>query len=248
MLRSPWLVCQPASRPRLRLYCFPYAGGSAASFAGWQRQLDPAIEVCAVQLPGRGVRFLETPERAFAPLVAGLVTAICAQGALPFSFFGHSMGALLAFEVARALQQQGAAMPQCLMVSGCAAPQYRGAARRWHLLSDADLVAALKDYNGTPPEVLANAELMALLLPMIRADFAAVDGYRYRAAAPLALPLTVLAGRIDERVSERQVEGWQEETTDRCQVHWFEGDHFFINSERDAVLACVQDALLCPAG
>ncbi|MES2295472.1 MAG: alpha/beta fold hydrolase [Pseudomonadota bacterium] len=243
MHNTPWLVRQTAAQARLRLYCFSYAGGNAGNFAPWQAALDPAIEVCAVQLPGRGGRFGEAPYTSLSALVEALAQVISHQDKLPFAFFGHSLGGLLGFEVARFCQRHFLPMPKHLIVSGCAAPRLRKTERQLHLLDDEALIEELKTYNGTPPAVLASRELMALLLPMIRADFSMVETYQYRVAPLLELPITVLAGTGDDHVSQEQVDGWKSETTHACHSLWFEGDHFFLHPQRAAVLARVDDVL-----
>ncbi len=241
---SPWLVAaSPAARP-LVLYCFSYAGGSAASYLPWQADLHGEIEIVAVELPGRGRRFHEAPLTCIDTAVAGVARAIAERGRAPFAFFGHSLGALLAFESARWLQRQGLAQPCHLIVSGAGAPQLRGAPRELHLLDDAALTAELEQYNGTPPEVLANRELMELVLPVIRADFAMGAAYRYQSGPKLAMPITVLAGRDDIHVDEARAQGWQRESSGACEVALFDGDHFFLHPQRAAVLARIRRALL----
>jgi medium-chain acyl-[acyl-carrier-protein] hydrolase len=245
MYSTPWLIRQPGDPRRLRLYCFAYAGGSAARFVSWQADLDPAIEVCAVQLPGRGSRFNEVPYTSMTALIEALGSVIAGQEDRQqhFAFFGHSLGGLLAFELARYCQQHHLPLPTHLFVSGCAAPQHRLPAKGVHKLPDDELIDALKDYNGTPREILENSELMAMMLHVIRADFTLVENYTYRPGSPLSIPMTVLAGKRDSHVSTDQVQGWQKETTSICSIRWFDGDHFFINAERDAVLDCVKTQL-----
>ena len=243
MRRAPWIVQGGASGARLRLYCFPYAGGSAASFPGWQAALGPHIEVCALQLPGRGSRFREPALTSMAELADLLARAIGAHDGLPYAFFGHSMGALLAFEVARRLRELGLPPPGRLFVSGAAAPAYRSAPRMLHRMNDDRLVEALRAYDGTPAEALADAELMGVLLPTIRADFAVVENFRYTRQAPLELPLTVLAGKQDTLEALSQVHGWQDETAGAFDVQWFDGGHFFIHGERAAVTSLVARTL-----
>jgi surfactin synthase thioesterase subunit len=243
MRTSPWLLRRPGPRRALRLYCFSYAGGSPAGYLAWQAALDPEIEVCAVQLPGRGARFNEASCTELAQLVATLAAVIGDEAEQPFAFFGHSLGALIAFEVARALAAGGRAQPCHLFLSGCAAPRYRPARPAIHRFDDAALLRELADYNGTPPELLAHAELMALLLPAIRADFALVHDYAYRPARLLDLPLTVLAGDADRIGSSNEVTGWSEETRGPCRVRWFAGDHFFLHACTAQVLDCITNAL-----
>lgn len=243
MMASPWLVRHPQAAPLMRLYCFSYAGGSAAAYAGWQALLGPMVEVCAVQLPGHGARMGEAPLSALAQVVEAVAAVIACQGPLPFAFFGHSLGALLAFELARHCMRHRLAMPVRVFVSGSDAPALRCNVPRMHLLSDAQFIAALRQYNGTPAELLAHRELMALVLPMIRADFALVENYVYRSFLRLPVPFTVLAGRDDPHVDLAQLDGWCKETSASCDFAVFGGDHFFINACRAEVVACVADAL-----
>ncbi len=246
MNTSPWLLRAPQAGRRLRLYCFSYAGGSAHAYASWQAALGADIDVCALQLPGRGMRMMEQPYTSLPKLVDALGQLLARQDRTPFAFFGHSLGALLAFELTRYCARHGLAMPEQLIVSGTSAPQHREPSRGLHTLPDEALIAELELYNGTPPEVLQHRELMELLLPTIRGDFALAEQYVYRQAPLLTLPITVYAGRRDPRVSLEQASEWRKESSGACQLHWFEGDHFFINSERDLVLECVSAQLASP--
>ncbi|QJE01538.1 thioesterase [Massilia forsythiae] len=240
----PWILRHPMRTPRLRLFCFCYAGGNAIAYLPWQAGLGLDIEVCAVQLPGRGARTGEAPFSCMESLMRALMPVVGALDELPFAFFGHSLGAMVAFELARRLQGLGLAQPEHLIVSGCAAPRHRKPPRQLHLLPADALIETLREYNGTPHEILAHRELMDLLLPTIRADFALVETYRYQEAPLLALPLTVLAGRSDDATGPASRTQWQRETLGPCRIEWFEGDHFFINDAREAVLAVIRAALL----
>ncbi len=230
--------------PQMRLFCFAYAGGNAMLYRPWQTRIDPRIEVVAVQLPGRSTRMTEPAPTDMNQLVPQLASEMAALCDLPFAFFGHSLGGLLAFEVARYARMQQLRLPQHLFASGCNAPQARNPSENLHLLSDDDLIAKLETFNGTPPGVLAHRELMQLVLPTIRADFSMVETWQYRPLPLLSLPITVLAGKLDDRSTTDQAEAWQRETQGPCRVIWFEGDHFFIHGENDAVLAQVQATLL----
>lgn len=234
--RTPWFITSPAQRPSMRLFCFAYAGGSAFNFMPWRAALDSSIEICAVQLPGRGARIAEPPIASMPALLKSMAPAISQQNHLPFAFFGHSVGALIAFELARYLQLHGVGGPEHLFMSGCHAPQFRSPSRQLHQLPDDAFIDELRDYNGTPTEVLESGELMALMLPTIRADFAIAENYCYRSGPMLQVPISVYAGKQEDNKAPGQIDGWKKETANRCQVTWFDGGHFFINTERDAVL------------
>lgn len=236
MLPTSWFIRSPGAQRPFRLYCFCYAGGNAISFLPWQQLIHPNVEICAVQLPGRGARFHEAPYTSFGELIELLAGLIAQQGSRPFAFFGHSLGGLLAFELARSLRDKALATPAHLFISGCDAPRHRSPSKQLHLLDDKSLLQELKTLNGTPTEVLANDELMALILPAIRADFALVEGYRYQPRPLLDIPMSVLAGKRDPVDSPEQVVGWNDETTGPFEVRWFEGDHFFIQPEQASVL------------
>jgi medium-chain acyl-[acyl-carrier-protein] hydrolase len=238
-----WLLRENSTRPKLRLFCFAYAGGSATMYLPWQAELGPHIEVCAIQLPGRAGRYSEKPFTDISELSETVARVIGANSDLPFAFFGHSLGGLIAFEVARVFQRQNQAMPAALFVSGCAAPQLRPAPRHLHLLNDVDLVAQLARYGGTPPAVLEHRELMSLLLPAIRADFTMVETYRYQAGPPLDLPITVFAGTDDPFVSAAAAQAWARESRQAVDLVWLEGDHFFIRRHERGICQALRGKL-----
>ena len=246
--QSPgWLRIVGSSRaPALRLFCLPHAGGTAAAFAPWARYLPSSIEVTAIQLPGHGDRLSEAPMATLQPLAEAIASAVEARLDRPFALFGHSMGALLAFEVARTLRRRHRTEPAHLIVSGCRAPTVpdRGSVR--HDLPDAEMLAEVEQFNGAPPELLANPDFTAVLLPALRADFEALDKYVYVADAPLACAITVLGGLADDRVRREHLEPWRDETTGVTRVALFPGGHFFINEARDRVLGTLLLALQEP--
>ena len=207
-----WFCDTPGGSGRLRLFCFPFAGGNAALFRPWQAILGPEIALSAVQLPGRGARVFEPPYVDLDLLVAALQQQIRPWLDRPFAFFGHSLGALVAFELTRALRRAGLPMPCALWVSGAEGPQTREIRHRLHDLKPADFTAALRDYGGTPQEVLDEEELMALLSPGLRADFALSERYVYRPQPPLDVPLHLLRGEDDPYVDARRAAGWSLES------------------------------------
>ena len=243
-----WIAKAPNSHGAgIKLYCFSYAGGSASHFLPWQPALHGA-QICALQLPGRGARMMEQPFTSFPELIAALGEVMAVQERQPFAFFGHSLGALIAFELARYCKSHYLPMPQRLIVSGCNGPQALNPPRKLHLLPDEEFIAELRNYNGTPPEVLEHRELMELVLPIIRADFSLVDSYRYHPLGKLDIPILALAGRRDSYNSDEQVQAWEKESTHQFRAQWFEGDHFFINDERDDVLRTINRELAAMQG
>lgn len=244
-MSSTWIFRRPgmAGAP-LRLYTFAHAGGSASTFLTWQGALGSRIEICAVQLPGRGMRLAEPPRSSMKELVHDIAAAMVREARGNFAMLGHSLGGLLAFEVAHELRRLGARMPSRLLVSGCAAPRDRRPRPRLHELDDVQFREALARYKGTPPELLQHAELMDLARPALRADFQLVCEYQYAERQPLAVPLAVLAARDDDMATPDEMAGWPGETSAGCSIHWFDcGGHFFIESQRAAVQACVIEQL-----
>jgi medium-chain acyl-[acyl-carrier-protein] hydrolase len=239
----------PAARAAdvARLFCFPFAGGSAAAFLPWQGSLGPRVQLRVALLPGRGNRLFETPLRDLDELVAQLARSVADLADRPFAVFGHSLGALVAFEVTRALRRQGSPGPSSLWVAGAEAPQTRLVRRRLHELADDELVEALREYNGTPPELLEDRDMMRLLMPGLRADFALDECYAYRPEPPLDLPIHVLLGDHDPHVDPERAAGWALESTRPLRRHDYDGDHFFVHGHRDPIAALLQAGLATPS-
>ena len=226
-----------------RLFCLPYAGGAAAIYRNWRYAAPGHIQVCALELPGRGSRSRETPFRSMAPLVKELAAALEDALDRPFALFGHSMGGLIAFELARTLREQGAPQPMQLFVSAAAAPGTVSPEPPLHRAAEADIRQRLRTLNGTPEELLADDELMTLMLPVLRADFAILETYEYRDEPPLDVPITVFAGQRDRTVPPAAVSGWRTQSTRGSQVRIFPGDHFFLNSAAGDILGEITHAL-----
>jgi medium-chain acyl-[acyl-carrier-protein] hydrolase len=239
--RSPlngWAI-YPRRNPaaRLRLFCFPYAGGGATVYSTWPRGLPPEVEVVAVQPPGREGRLSEAPIGDLSRLVEAMHRELRPHFDKPFAFFGHSNGGLMAFELARALRREGGPMPLQLFASGRPAPQLELDDPPIHALPHDEFIQQLRRFAGTPEEILANEEIMELIMPLLRADFALGETYRYVPEPPLDLPISAYGGERDAEVSPAQVEAWREQTTARFHLRMFPGDHFFINGDRTLVLA-----------
>jgi medium-chain acyl-[acyl-carrier-protein] hydrolase len=237
---EPWITRpKPRSQAQLRLFCFPYAGGSASIYRAWPDDLPRTIEVCAVALPGRGGRLLEAPFHNLLPMVRALSDAIVPYLDRPFAFFGHSMGALVAFELARHLRRQRRPTPIHLFVSGRSAPQLRRPGSGIHRLPRKAFVEGLRVLNGTPPEVLQSEEMLEMLLPALLADFTACAEYVYTGDAPLECPISAYGGRDDPEVTEDELRAWRDQTLRPFTMRLFEGDHFFLRSASADVLATI---------
>ncbi|HEV2888657.1 MAG TPA: alpha/beta fold hydrolase [Jatrophihabitans sp.] len=239
---NPWFTAGTNPAGAMRLFLFPYAGGNPSAFLPWQALLGPRLELRVAVLPGRGVRLFDPPMADMDELVARLTRAVAGLADRPFVFFGHSLGALVAFEVARQLRRAGRPGPVSLWVSGAEGPRTRMLQRRLHDLEEAELIEALHEYNGTSREMLDDQELMQLVLPGVRADFALSERYRYRSEPPLNVPIHVLLGESDPFVEAERAAGWSQESSRPIQVHRYPGDHFFLNDHRQAIATLLADS------
>jgi medium-chain acyl-[acyl-carrier-protein] hydrolase len=234
---TPWLTNSKLNaRAKLRLFCFPYAGGSSLIFRNWQGNLPPAVEVCPVQLPGRGNRLREPVFTQAQPLVRALAEGLLPHVDVPFAFFGHSMGAMLSFELARHLRREHNVEPRHLFVSGRRAPQVPSFEAPTYDLPTAEFIEALRHLNGTPPEVLSQSELMQKMIPLLRGDFEVCDTYSYTPEPPLSCPITVFGGLQDTGVKREHLDAWREQTGAAFFLRMLPGDHFFLNKEQAVLL------------
>lgn len=232
-----WVICtKPNPQANLRLFCFPYAGGGALSFRTWPNGLSTTIEVCAVELPGRGTRMRLAPFTQLEPLVEALAQALLPNLNKPFALFGHSMGGLVSFELARLIRRKYGLLPVHLFVSGRRAPQVPDLDPPIHALPEPAFLDELRRYNGTPEAVLENKELMQLLLPILRADFAVLETYVYTTEPPLGCPITAFGGLQDCKVSCDHLEAWRNQTSASFSLQMLPGDHFFLNSAQALLL------------
>jgi medium-chain acyl-[acyl-carrier-protein] hydrolase len=218
------------------MFCFPYAGGGASIYRGWAGALPSDVEVCPVQLPGRESRLREQPFDRLAPLIAAAADALAPHFGRPFVFFGHSMGAMIGFELARELRRRGRPLPLHLFVAGRRAPQLPAREEPIHDLPDEEFFDKLRELNGTPEEVLQHAELMRLLSPILRADFAVNETYEFTLEEPFDLGISAFGGLGDADITREDLTGWQDHTRGRFRLRMLPGDHFFLHSARDMIL------------
>ena len=235
---------RPNREAGLRLFCFPYAGSSAAVFRAWADDLPASVDVCPVQYPGRGTRLMEPSFTRLSPLVEALVLALEPLIDRPFALFGHSLGAIVSFELAREIRRRLGRLPVCLFVSAGRAPQIRSRHRTIHTLDDAEFLEEMRRLNGTPSEILASPELMRILLPILRADFTVGETYAYSPEPPLACPIVSMGGEQDPRVSRGDLEAWREQTSGGFSLQTFSGDHFFLNTNRGRLLQFLAGELI----
>ncbi|MGK4584930.1 thioesterase II family protein [Kitasatospora sp. HPMI-4] len=247
---DPWvLVPRPLPEAPVRLLCFPNAGSGAAGYRHLAEPLAPTAELRVVRLPGREQRWQEPAHSRLAPLLHDL-----AQWLAPhlepgpgqrLAFFGHSMGALVAFELARLLRARGLRVPDALFASGLDAPHLPRTGRTtMHTLDDAEFAARLPYYGGTPREVLARPDVLELFLPTLRADFAVVETHRHRPGAPLPLPVAAYGGRDDPETTPAGLAAWSELTAGPFRQRAFAGGHFYLADRPAEVAAALTTDLL----
>lgn len=228
---DPWVARRSQVDSRIRLFCFPYAGSSAQVFRDWQDELPKEVEVSPVHLPGRGRRSQEKPFSELLPLAQASAAALSSYLDKPYALFGHSMGAIIAFEVIRFLRREGMPLPLYLFASGCRAPQHSFTRHRTHDLPSADLISELRSLRGTPPQILESSEMMQFFLPIIRADLQMIQTYSYSPEAPLSCPISAFGGLQDFEETPQMLSAWREHTTSSFDLQMFYGDHFFLHSE-----------------
>ena len=239
------VICpKPNPQSRMRLFCFPYAGGTAAAFRNWPRYLPSEIEVCAIQYAGRGSRIAEPLSEDVVDVMNGVYQDLQPFLKKPFAFFGHSMGALVSYEFARRLQRERQPEPFQMLVSGCGAPHTRIIDEPTYNLPEAEFIAELRRLQGTPGEILDNTELMQLMMPIIRADFKASETYTYVPGPLLECPIRAFGGLKDEMIPREKVEAWSEHTRGSFRAQMLPGDHFFLNTSQSLLTRIIAQELL----
>jgi medium-chain acyl-[acyl-carrier-protein] hydrolase len=232
---SRYLPATPDAPALLRLFCFPYAGGGASAFRLWGRILPPEVQVCPVQLPGRETRLSERAHTGLRPLVTELVEALGPWLDLPYAFFGHSLGALVAFELIRELRRQAVPQPARLFVSAARAPHLPLREPRIHDLPEAQFLAELcRRYGGMPAEVLRSPDLLRLLLPVLRGDLSVLETFEYQGDEPLACPVVAFGGLQDAHVTRDDLAHWRDETSSAFALQLFPGTHLYLRDNPEA--------------
>lgn len=238
---SPWQVrWRPVPDATIRLFCLPHAGGGAVAYRIWAERLaDHGVEVVAIRLPGRETRFRDRPYTRLDELVPALVDDLRPVLDRPYAWFGHSMGALVAFEACRLARRLGLAPPVRLLVSGRPAPHLAPRESRVHNAPTPRFLARLREMNGTPPELLNDPGALASLLPTLRADFAIAETYRYRTGPPLEVPISVYGGASDVFANADELRGWCQHSVVGCTARVLDGGHFFLHDFHRRLLPLV---------
>lgn len=245
----PWFpYIKPRAGASLRLFCLPYAGGSALIFRKWADLLPPFIEVFAIEIPGRGTRMLQQPFTSLRALVDAIEPVLGNYLDKPFAFFGHSMGATISFELTHKLRLTRGVQPVHLIFSGRRAPQVPDREPHAFNLPHDEFIEELRRLQGTPTEILENPELLELIAPALRADFELIETYSYAPQPRLACPITVLGGITDTDITRADLEAWRDHASGRFSLHMFPGNHFFLHSHQTIVLQTIARALSQSAG
>lgn len=206
----------------------------------WLNGLPDKVDLCPIHLPGREKRRLELPFVRMDLLIRALCGALEPYLDIPFALFGHSVGALMAFETARELRRRGLGTPARLFVSAHAAPQVPRFAEPIHCLPETEFVEALiKQYDAIPSIILADRGLMEMFIPVLRADLEILETYTYRPESPLACPISAFGGVLDSTVATSQLEAWQHQTASSFRLRMFRGKHFFLKESRPQVLSAI---------
>lgn len=222
---------------KLRLVCFPYGGGGASVYAAWQKDLPETIELCPVQTPGRESRFAEPPIIRMPRMIDLLMEVLPPYLDRPFALFGHSVGALMAFELARRLRRQGLRAPEWLFVSAHPSPGLPPRLPRVSRLSKTEFLRAMRGPYEMDPELLDQEDLMELVFPTLRADYELDETAPVTDEPPLDLPLSAFGGSGDPEATEAEIQDWARHTTGPFRYRMLPGKHMFINTSRDALLA-----------
>lgn len=230
----------------IKLFCIPYAGGSAAVYSKWKKKLNPLIELKQVELPGRGYRIKEPLIDNMPDMVENIFKEIKDQIESPYILFGHSMGALITYEVCKRIKQEGYPAPVHIFISGKQAPQAKSEKPNCYSLPEDEFIKHILNYNGTDDVVFKNKELASLFIPILRADFKLVETYKFDCSDDyLECDVSVFSGAEDRAVSWEDLSGWQEVTKGNCNFYQFKGGHFFINEHTEEVVDQINNVFNC---
>lgn len=237
---SPWLPIAMPDPARMNLLCLPYAGAGANIYLPLRDLLDAEMRVCPIEYPGRARRYGEAMPACFGNLIDSILDGLCPHLPPRFVYFGHSMGGLLAYELARCSHERGLPLPKAIIVSSWRAPGSPGRVPLRHHLDDRAFLDELRAMGGTPEEVLSNPKLTPFVLPIARADFALIERWQSPAAAPLPIPIHVLGGDADPDVPLDQLHAWSVCSSKEVKINVFEGGHFSVHRRTDDTVEIIR--------
>lgn len=237
-MSNAWFSISPVkNKPKFRLFCFPYAGGSARAFGTWSKLLPDWIQVMALTMPGRDSRINEPLITDMSDLLDVLELAIQPYLDIPYAFFGHSMGGLMSYELAMRLRHRNCLRPSRLFLAGRSAPGTKNEERILHILPEQEFIKELRELNGIPTELLEHRQLLELVIPIIRADFQAIETWKDTSQGRADCPVTAFGGIDDKHVTPEKLYLWKSHTTASFDMQMFPGDHFFIRSAEVDLIA-----------
>lgn len=243
--QSNWLSClQSFEHPLLRLFCFPYAGGTTQIFQHWAKGLHKQVEIYSLQLPGRGIRYKEPLCKSMSVLIENLLPEFLPLLDKPYALFGHSMGALVSFALLREVRRHKRPLPKHFFVSARQAPHLPNKESLHHLPNEEFVKKLQMRYNGIPQVILQEPDLLALFLNNLKSDFEIFEKWQYIPEEPFSIPISVFGGTSDREIQYSDLEAWKEHTTSKFAVHMINGDHFFIQSQQATLLSLLSQKIL----
>lgn len=231
---------------KTKLFCFPYAGGSTVIFNNWKQYIDPSIELEPIELAGRGKRINEPLYNGVNDVVDDVFNLMNHKiNNTPYALFGHSMGGMISYELAQKIKRNNLPSPIHIFFSGRSAPHVkREEDEKYHLMSEEKFKNEIIDLGGTPPEFFNHPELMEVFLPLLKSDFKLAETDLYKGEIePLNCNITVFLGK-EENLTAEQCDGWKKHTKGLCSIHYFEGNHFFINNETKQIVKFINNVIL----
>lgn len=230
-----FVIPDPVNNPKIRLFCFPYAGGSHNIYTPWLGKFNDCVELVFIQLPGRGCRIREIPHNNMASIINELMEHADYITSTPYVLFGHSLGSRIAFDLAYKFYNDNLPLPKYFIGSGSRAPHLKNDKKNIHSLPNEQFIVELEKMNGTNKEILQNEELVELLTPMLRADFRIAELHQTPKLA-ISVPFTILQGSDDIDITPAQLNAWSELSQAEISIVHLPGDHFFINHHSSLVI------------